>query len=163
MSQFREFVDKKVRRSKKELSTVKKVLESSNMKVTDFTDEEEPYIFVYSPDDGLSFDGVRIYKIGDSLAFRVQREAKTHPYGKAYSIDVKKMWEDLLSDKMDEEKAGKEIMKSVIEELRNFFKKSAHAERDLRASEIDKERGNSLGRVVIGSTGTDYSNMIGKG
>ena len=57
---FMEFVDKAVRRSKKELSTIKKVLESANMKVTDFTDEEDPYIFVYSPDDGLSFDGVRI-------------------------------------------------------------------------------------------------------
>jgi hypothetical protein len=160
MNSFKEFVDKSGRRAKKELGVVKKVLEQAKMKVVDFTDDEDPYIFVYSPDDGLSFDGVRIYKIGEQLAFRVQREAKTHPYGAAYGLDIKEMWQDLLSDNMDEQEAGKAVMEAIVGELKNFFKKSAHAEKDLRASEIDKERGDSLGRIAIKSTGTDYSNMI---
>jgi len=160
MHQFHKFIDKKSRKAVRELHTIKKVLEQAHMKVEDFTQKEDPYIFLHSPDTNLSFDGVRIYKIGESLAWRVQREADTHPYGSAYKLDIQEMWNDLLSDEMDEEKAGRAIMKTIVEEMKKFFKESGQAEKDLRSSEIDKKYGDALGRVVIKSTGTDYSNML---
>jgi len=85
---FSEFVDKKSREGKKQLDILQKVLAHNGLKVQDFLGEEEPYIFVKSPTDELSFEGVRIYKIGSNIAFRVQKESATHPYGRAYPLDV---------------------------------------------------------------------------
>jgi hypothetical protein len=108
----------------------------------------------------LPFDGLRIYRIGDSIAYRVQKEDKTHPYGKAYLLDVEGMYEDLISDNVDEEKAGKTVIKSVAEEMRNFFSKSAEADKEVRAAELDQQT-DPMGSVALSSsTGTDYSNTL---
>ena len=160
MATFREFVDKKTRKAKKELGIVEKILSQAGITVKNFLDEDEPYIYVENPSGNLPFEGVRIYKIGDDIAYRVQKEEKTHPYGKAYLLDIEGMYDDLISDNVNEEKAGKAIIKAINSEMRNFFVKSAEAERDVRAAELDRQT-DPMGRVQIRSTtGTDYANTI---
>jgi hypothetical protein len=157
---FKEFVNKKTRQAKKQLETIKKILVKGGMQVQDFLTEEEPYIYLKSISVNLPFDGVRIYKIGDNLAYRVQKEARTHPYGKAYDLDIEGMYNDLISDEMDEQKAGSEIIKAVREEFRNFFNKSLQADKEIRADDM-QYRNDPMGKTSItGTTGTDYSSMI---
>jgi hypothetical protein len=159
MSDFKEFINKQTRDTIKQLGIIKKILEHADFRTVDFTDEDDPYLFVYAPDDDLSFDGIRIYKVGDQIAFRIQRESKTHPYGKAYPLNLEEMFSDMLSDHSSEEKAGKAVIVAVVSELKRFFKQSRKAEQEIRAGELDKNR-DALGRVIIRASGTDFSNMI---
>ena len=157
-TRFSEFVDKKTRQAKRELGIIKQILEKENMMVQSFLESGEPYIFLRSPGKGLSFEGVRIYKIGGAITFRIQKEAKTHPYGQAYRLDVEEMYNDLISEeKYDEEKAGKEVMRAVIGEMKSFFSQSAEAEKELRATEFDTD---PMSRIMMSSTGTDYSSQV---
>jgi hypothetical protein len=159
MNTFREFVDRKNRRAKKQLKIVEKILKKQNMSVNSFLENDDPYIFLRSNRGGASFEGVRIYKIGGGLAYRIQKEEKTHPYGKAYSLDIESMWDDLIGDKMDEEKAGKTIIKAVKQEFENFFNKSVDAEKQIRSGDFDR-KDNPLGNVMTTSQGSDYSNSV---
>jgi len=164
MKTFGEFIDKKGRAAKKELGIIKKTLEKDGMTVEDFLEDEDPYIYIRSA-GGLSFDGIRVYKIGNNIAYRVQKEDKTHPYGVAYPLDMEDMFNDLISDNIGEEKAGREVMESIANEIKKFFQKSADAEKEIRASEFDKQK-DPMGRAmqrsasVRSSTGTDYANLI---
>lgn len=158
MKSFLEFVDKKSRESKKQLEILKRVLEKGGMSVVDFLEEEEPHLFLKGSKN-LSFEGVRLYKIGGEIVFRVQKEEKTHPYGRAYPIQVEEMYDDILSDDMNEEKAGKEVIKLISEEMRKFFNRSDKAEKEIRSIEFDKNDG-SAGNVLASSTGTDYANQV---
>lgn len=153
--QFNEFIDKKTRKAKKHLSLIKKMLEQGGFQVTDKLDErEDPYIFVFNPNNNLSFDGVRVYEIGDEIAYRIQKEARTHPFGKAYPIPIEQMFEDLLGEDMDDSKIGKEIIKSVVNELKEFFDKSYQAEKKGPPKE------DPLDKIHTRTTGTDYSNQV---
>ncbi len=158
MKSFLEFVDKRTRESKKQLDILKRVLEKGGMSVVDFSEEEDPHLFLKGSKN-LSFEGVRIYKIGGEIVFRVQKEENTHPYGKAYSLQVEEMYDDILSDEMDEEKAGKEVIKSISEEMRNFFNRSDKAEKEIRSIEFGNNN-DSMGSVLASSTGTDYANQV---
>ena len=60
---------------------------------------------------------------------------------------------------MDEEKAGKKVMEAIHEEIKRFFKDSAHAEKALNAADIEKDN-DAMGHVMIRSTGTDYGNQV---
>lgn len=160
---FGEFVDKKMRDAVKQLKLVEKLLKKQGLKVESFLEntDDEPYVFCYNPSRTGSFDGIRIYKIADKIAFRIQKESKTHPYGKAYSIPIEEMFQDFLEDqKVKEEEAGKKVIESVAREVRKFFEKSADAERDERMSGIEGQMGDSAGSVAIKSTGSDYSSLI---
>ena len=160
---FGDFVDKKKRESIRQLRLLKQLLESSGMKVENFlsTEDDEPYVFCYSPGETGSFDGIRIYKIGDQLAFRVQKENRTHPFGKAYSLPIEEMFHDFLSDDdVDQSKAGKKVIESVAKEVRRFFDKSVEAERDERNRELEDQGGDSHGNVLVRTTGTDYSSLV---
>ena len=159
IQKFHKFVDKKDREALEHLKIIKKVLEKHHMEVSDHLDGEEPYLFVKDSDRNCSFDGVRLYVIGDDVAFRIQKEADTHPFGKAYGLDVEGMYFDLISDKMDEDKAGVAVAKGIVKEIKTFFEKSAEAERDLRAAEMDGS-GDPMGRVLIKGSGNDYSSMV---
>ncbi|RDJ35657.1 MAG: hypothetical protein DWQ19_12630 [Crenarchaeota archaeon] len=163
MHTFTEFVDKKSRESKTHLKTIKRVLEENGFTVDGFMDGEDPYVFLHSSDDQLSFDGVRIYKIGDILAFRAQKEKDTHPYGKAYSLDIVEMFNDLISENGDEEKSGKQVIKAIVNEFKTFFEKSREAEKQLKTAEIEQERGDASddgsGKAVIQNTVLDFGNM----
>lgn len=157
MKTFNAFIDKKQRDSKKHLKIVKKIFESQKMKIKDHLNDDDPYIFLYTQDKDLNFDGIRIYKIGDQLAFRIQKEEETHPFGDAYPLDIEEMFNDLMSDEHNPEKAGKEVIKAVLNEIHRFFKKTAEAEKDLRSSQFDNKDGSGL---AIRNTTVDFSNLI---
>ena len=159
MKTFHEFVDRKTRRAKRQLQIIEKILKKNNMSVSSFLEGDDPYVFLRSNKGGTSFEGVRIYKIGGNIAYRIQKEEKTHPFGKAYPLDIEGMWDDLIGDKMNEEEAGKKIIEAVKEEFDTFFVKSSDAEKQLRAGDFDK-RDNPLGNVMLTGQGNDYSNLI---
>jgi len=159
MKSFTDFIDKKVRMARKQLNTLKKVFESNNVAVTDFIKESDPYIFIPTTNKSLSFDGIRIYRIGDTMAFRVQKEADTHPYGQAYLLDIESVFNEFIAEKPNEEDAGKRVIKYILEEVKRFFEKTQEAEDDIRSIEfqVDKDPYN----VAPSSTsGTDYANQI---
>lgn len=158
---FGQFIGKKQRQAKKQLGIIKEVLSKQGMVVKDhLEDDDDPYIFLQNPNGGTQFQGVRIYKIGDFVCYRVQNEEKTHPYGKAYQLEVEDMFQDLISDEdYNQEEAGQEVIKSIIKEFNKFFTQSAEAERELRAGEFDSNR-DPLGKVVVSPTGTDYANNV---
>jgi hypothetical protein len=155
MIQFREFVDKKNRKAKKHLGIIKEILQKNNMKVDDFLEnQDDPHIFLHSPDKNLSFDGIRIYEIADNISYRTQSQKNTHPFGKAYLIQLEEIFNELMAENMKEEEAGNEVIKELVEELNGFFKKSAEAEDDLRTD------ADGVGKILIGSNGTDYANLV---
>lgn len=153
---FGSFVDKKKRDSIKHLKIVKKVLEHGGMIVEDFVDtdaNDDPYVYCVNPTKNGSFNGIRIYKIGDQIAFRVQKESKTHPYGSAYPLPVEEMFSDFLSDEgTDQRKAGNKVMESLVKEIKSFFEKSIEAEKN--------EKDKSIEISVDSTSGTDYGSMI---
>lgn len=161
MKYFKEFVDKKGREAKKQLKLVKQALEKQGMKVSDHRSDDDPYIYLYAPKSDLKFEGIRIYKIGDILSYRIQKEENTHPFGKAYILDVEGIYEDLVSDGIKEKKAAKKVMKEIKEEFINFFKKSQEAEREIRSSEFERNT-DPLGQVINhqSGTGTDYAQKV---
>jgi hypothetical protein len=151
---FLEFVDKKEREGKKHLKIIKKLLESQGIKVAAHLDEEDPYIFMWNPNQNVTFDGIRIYKIGEQIAYRIQKEENTQPFGKAYPLDIEDMFNDLMSDHHKPEDAGKEVVKAVVEEVKRFFAQSAEAEKDLRSGEFSNDG------IAMRSTNTDYANLV---
>jgi len=153
--QFHEFVDKKEREARHHLGLMKKVLEKGGFEVMDKMERREsPYIFIHSPDGNLPFEGVRMYEIGGEVAYRIQKRPDTQPYGRAYAVPVEQMFEDLLGEEdMNDEKRGKEIIEAVVKELKDFFERSAKAEREHPT--VDP-----LGRIHMRSTGTDYANQV---
>lgn len=158
---FGEFVDKKKRESVRQLLLLKQLFEATGIKVENFltNNEDDPYVFVHTPGKNGSFDGIRVYKIGDQIAFRIQKENKTHPYGQAYPLPVEEMFHDFLSEQdVDQLKAGKKVIESVSKEVRKFFDKSVEAERSERDANI--EGNDSQGSVMVKTTGTDYSSLI---
>jgi len=161
MKTFSQFVDKKTRKAKKHLEMIEQILVKHGMMVKNHLNEggDEPFLFLISPQSKVSFGGIRIYQTGESIAYRVQKEETTHPYGRAYRLDIQEMYEDLVSDQVAEEQAAKEVMQAITKELQQFFEKSYEAERELRTGDYDRD-GDPLGRVVTKSTGTDFSNMV---
>lgn len=153
MKHFFEFVDRKERESRKHLKLVEKALSGAGLSVKSFTDQDDSYIFVNSTNPNVPFGGIRIYEIGNSLAFRIQKEKDTEPYGKAYVLDLEDMFNDFMSENMEEEKAGKKVIKSLVEEIKEFFDRSAKAESDIVGKEGDKT-------VILKTGGTDYSGMV---
>lgn len=155
MGIFLEFIDKKQRDAVHQLKIVQQILDRHDFIIDSYLDTEEPYIFVKSPDRALSFGGIRIYKIGNTLAYRVQKDKRTHPYGKAYNLDLEEMYNDLMSDKMDSQKAGKKVIESVVNEIKKFFDNSKKAEKELRGMEFDSDS-----RIVVKPDAFDYTSMI---
>lgn len=157
---FGDFVNKKKRESIKQLGIVQQMLEKNGLKVESFLetdDGDDPYIFCHSHVKHNSFDGVRIYKIGNSLAFRVQKENKTHPYGAAYQLPVEEMFHDFMSDDgVDEMKAGKKIIESIGKEVRRFFDKSSEADK----KNIEDSKGFANGDVAVRQSPMDYGSLI---
>lgn len=138
---FRDFLNLKNREAVKHLKIVSRILEKNHLHTEAFLDVDEPYVFLSAKDRNLSFKGVRIYKIGDSLAFRIQKENKTAPYGKAYPLSVEEMFDHMISeDGVDEQKAGEEVMQAIIDHFNKFFEASQQAEKELRDIEFWAKR-----------------------
>lgn len=151
MKQFIEFVNRKKRASKKHLSLVEKLLKKGGFETKSFLEEDEPFIFVKATSE-LSFDGIRIYEIGDTLAYRIQKEMKTHPYGKAYELNLEDMFNDYMSENIKEEEAGKKVIETTVEEIKKFFKKSKDAEKDIQNSDETN--------ILARAGGSDYSSLV---
>lgn len=148
---FFEFIDRKQRESKKHLNLIEKLLQKGGLSISSHLENENPYIFVKSPSNKLSFDGIRVYEIGGMIAYRVQREQNTQPYGKAYILDLEDMFNDFMSENMKEEEAGNKVIESVALELKKFFDRSEEAEQELLDSD-DKN-------IIVKSAGTDFSGV----
>ena len=157
MIKFVEFINKKERETKKQLGIIEKILTQHGLKVKDHLDDDDPFLFVFNPKKSTFFEGIRIYKVGDQIAFRVQKEEKTEPFGRAYPMDIEEMFEDLITDYKPEE-AAKRIMAAVTTEVKKFFERSSIAEKELRDKEFEKD---PWGKVVVRSSdyGMDYSNL----
>ncbi len=157
MIKFVEFIDKKERETKKQLKIIEKILLSHGMNVKDHLDDDDPYLFVYNPKKSTFFEGVRIYKVGNQISFRVQKEEKTEPFGRAYPMNIEDMFEDLIGDYKPHD-AGVRIMMAVTNEVRKFFERSAIAEKEIRDKEFERD---PWGKVVVRSSdyGMDYSNL----
>lgn len=153
MALFLEFLDRRHREARRKLRLVKKLLEKGDLKVSSHLDDEEPFLYVSSPENGSNFGGIRIYEIGGLIAYKIQRNEDTHPYGDAYLLDFEEMFHDFMTETDSEEKAGKQVIKSAINEIKKFFKKSTEAESELLNKEPDS-------RVIMKTGGTDYASML---
>src|SRR5690606_30220631 len=153
MEQFMEFVDRQQRETRRHLQLIEQLLKSKGFQAQAHLDEDDPYVFVKSPNAKLSFDGIRIDEVGDLVAYRIQKEEKTHPYGKAYMLNLEDMFNDFMSENMEEEEAGRQVIEGVAKELKKFFEKSAAAEQEIRDLGWE-DRG-----IILKTGGTDYSSL----
>jgi hypothetical protein len=157
MQHFKDFIDEKGRKAKRELGLIQQVLEKAGLKAVsrydEQGDEDEPYVYVPANGD-LTFGGVRIYKVGNHIAYKIQKEEDTQPYGRAYELAVEDMYNDLVADHMDEEKAGKRVMEAIAAEMKRFFEKSRKAEGDLEELKDDKKKINLRNMMDYGSATT---------
>lgn len=158
MITFLEYVNKEQRKISKNLAVIQKVLTKEGFEVIDFLEEEDPYLYVKNANQDTEFEGIRIYRIGNDICYRVQNEEKTHPYGKAYILDVESVFEDLIADEdYDKKKAGEEVVEYITNEIRKFFARSAEAENEVDSEKIDVQRDPISFKV----NGNDYANTIG--
>jgi hypothetical protein len=155
---FSSFIDIKNKKITRELGILKEVL-SKNFDVKSFFESEHPYIYIKSKIQDLSFDGVRIYKIGSNWAYRVQNESDKEPYGKAYPLDIEKMFEELVPD-MSEEEAGETIAEALADEFSKFFDKSSTIQKEIGIGMFDSK--DITNQPVVGSNSGDFSNSIYK-
>lgn len=151
---FSSFLDKKTRQARKELGIIKDVLEEADLEVEDHLEEDSPYLFLKKTTEDLHFAGVRIYKVGSDIAFRIQNENKTEPYGAAYSLNVEEMFGSLITD-MGQEEAAEQIKKAVVEEFKNFFQKSSDAQNKINSMGAD-----SYGKIIVSKGAGDISNTM---
>lgn len=167
MITFLEYINRTDDLAVRRLRLLKRGLEQGGFLVKDFaTAEDDPHIFVYSLPKVSTFEGVRFYIYGDTLAFRPQKKIDTEPYGEAYSFNIQDMFDDMMmdhgNDKADINKPIKECLKKMSQELRTYFIKSKNSEEELvkiQLSDIDDKDSKSDG-IVINTTGTDYATRI---
>lgn len=163
MLTFSDFVGKHDRQHKEHLNILGHLLKKAGFHLTAHLDDRhEPHIFIHKPDhadsilENLSFGGIRLYVRGkDNVCWRPQMKEDVEPFGRAYLLDLRGTFKDILSDTHKKKETGKELARYVIEEIIGFFKDSAEAER-----EQEPGKGSEFGAAVAGSTGTDYSNMV---
>lgn len=151
---FSSFLNKKNQEAKRQLEIIKDALSEGGVNVKDFLKKEDPYLFVDDPEKEMDF-GIRIYKIGSSIAYRIQRESETQPYGEAYPIDVEEYFSDLISD-LDEEDAANKIKKAIVEEVKSFFEKSSKARDEILSGNDD----DGTGKIIVSGGNGDLSNSM---
>ena len=160
---FREFLGNKKLKDKKHLRIISAILKKGGFKVDEFLNSnfENSYIYCYNPNNNTSFKGVRIYIIGEEVSYRVQRDKDTHPYGRAYLIDLDGMFNNFMEDgSVEKEKLGNKMIKEILKCLRTFFKESSKAEKD-EGKWNDTE---SMGMISIRNPlGGDYSSLVHDG
>jgi hypothetical protein len=138
MNKFSVFLDKKNRESKKQLNLLGEALTKNGFKIEKFLKEtHDPYIFVFS-DKSLSFEGVRIYKINEIFAFKVQYQKDTHPYGTAYDLEVENFFNDYMSEGLNPEESVKKTVTALVQEMKSFFKRSFEMENDAITNNVTK-------------------------
>lgn len=153
--QFNEFVNHRERESRDHLKLIEKILKSGkdSLKVKSFLSEDDPYLFVYAPNDNFTFEGIRVYPIGDTYAYKIQNAEDTQPFGKAYSLDLEKMFFDHMSDNIESDEAAKRVSENVKREINRFFELTGKAEEELAGTKPDSG-------YVLKTGGSDYSSLI---
>jgi len=153
--QFNEFVNHRERESRDFLKLIAKILKSGkdSLKVKSFLSEDDPYLFVYAPNDNFTFEGIRVYPIGDTYAYKIQNAEDTQPFGKAYSLDLEKMFADHMSDNIESDEAAKRVSENVKREISRFFELTGKAEEELAGTKPDSG-------YVLKTGGSDYSSLI---
>lgn len=159
MEQFLEFVNKQQREGRRHLKILEKALKKSQLQVK-MVEADHPYLYLPAPSDDMSFGGIRIYQVGDTVAYRVQKQEGTSPYGRPYLLDVEEMYEDFMTDDIKEEEAAKRVVETLADELKRFFERSKEAEDDLRDIQFDNEMGGGMGKIVLKGTGGDYATGV---
>lgn len=159
METFLEFVNKQRREGKRHLTILEKAFKRGKMNVKSFMEEDVPYLFLPAPVESLSFGGVRVYQVGDTIAYRIQKQEKTQPFGRPYLLDVEEMYEDFMQDEVDEKEAAKRVCEAIVDEVSRFFKKSKQAEDDFRDMEFDRQI-DGMGKIILRPTGSDYANSV---
>jgi hypothetical protein len=154
MKVFLEFIDRKQREAKRQLKIVEKSLRKGKLHVYSHIEDDDPHLFVKANNKKLSFEGIRIYHIGDGIAYRVQKLEKTEPYGKSYALNVEEMYNDFMSENMDEKEAAEKVMEAMVNEIKKFFHHSAQAEDKLRTGQKD-----GVG-MIVKTGGSDYSSTV---
>lgn len=158
---FLEFVDRKDRESANHLEILRKVFEDGGIKVKSAHKGTDPYLYVINPYQDDYFGGIRVYVIGGIPAYRVQNREDTEPYGKSYQLNVEEMFNDLLSDHRDPDKAAKALAKDIVKSIKNFFKKSSAAAKEMSANDFGMSPSNPMNRVISRiDNGPDYGNLI---
>lgn len=154
MITFLEFMNKHGRDAIKHLKLIKQVLEKNSLKVVahiGFFDD--PYLWVEAPGN-IAFGGVRIYEIGEGLAFRLQKQSGKEPHGEAIKLPIEDMFNDLLGDNPEDDQIGQKVADYVVREIKQFFKDSERAE-------LMKVKKDNLDKIVSGkSASMDYSSMM---
>lgn len=160
MATFGDFLYKKERDNKENLRLLGLIFKKSGFKVkSGLGDGHSPYVFIYKPSglskavDDLSFDGVRLYFLGEVLAYRPQMRHNSQPFGEAYNMDVTGMFRDLMAE--GDKKAGLKVIHYIIQELRDFFIQSGKADQEMPDGGDDGQMG-----MIVGGTGSDYSNKV---
>jgi hypothetical protein len=152
---FFEFVDRKQRETLRHLGLIERLIaKTGKLQAEKFFEEEEPYLYVKTPIKSLGFDGIRIYEIGDMIAYRIQKENKTLPIGSAYPLNIEDMFNDFMGENMKEDEAGHKVIENIVLELVKFFEKSAKAEEELDDSPVQGPP------TLIKSAGNDYSSLV---
>jgi hypothetical protein len=136
------------------LKIVEKSLRKGKLHVYSHIEDDDPHLFVKANNKKLSFEGIRIYHIGDGIAYRVQKLEKTEPYGKSYALNVEEMYNDFMSENMDEKEAAEKVMEAMVNEIKKFFHHSAQAEDKLRTGQKD-----GVG-MIVKTGGSDYSSTV---
>ena len=156
MQIFLEFIDRKQREAKRQLRLIEKALRKAKLHVYSHIEDEDedPHLFVKANNKKLSFEGIRIYHIGDGIAYRVQKLEKTEPYGKSYSLDADEMFNDFMGEGMDDKEAAEKVINEIGKEIKKFFHKSAKAEEKLRTGQKD-----GVG-MIVKTGGSDYSSTV---
>ena len=152
---FNEFVERKVRDARKHLHIIKEVLEKNGFKIADETDRhEDPYIFIYAPEGNLSFQGIRVYEIGKSIAWRCQKKADVEPFGQSFKLPVEAIFEDLLGDHRDDNKIAEEVIKAITGDIKDFFDKC------FKIEQRKPHAKDALDAVYMRASNSDYSNQV---
>lgn len=166
MMKFNEYIDRTDDETTKRLNTIRKALQRGGYRVQDFAlKDQDPHIFVYALPKVATFEGIRIYLLGDILAFKAQKKVETEPYGKAYTFAIQDMYDDMVleyGDSPDKELPVKKTILKMADELRMFFVKSKTAEESLvqmQLTSIEDKSGQKDG-IVVNTTGTDYANKV---
>ena len=154
MQYFLEFIDRKQRDAKKHLRLIEKALRKAKLHVYSHLEDDDPHLFVKANNKKLSFEGIRIYHIGDGIAYRVQKLEKTEPYGKSYSLDADGMFNDYMGEGMDEKEAAQKVIDDLGREIKKFFHRSAEAEEEIRTGAKD-----GVG-MIVKTGGSDYSSTV---
>ncbi len=161
MPEFGSFLKKRERDNKEKLRLLGLILKKAGFDIHPHLDEyKDPHLFLVRPEglgefvDDLSFDGIRLFMRGkDIVCFRAQMKDGAMPFGESYQIDVSGMYRDLMDE--DHDKAPYRVIYYIIQELRDFFIKSGHAEADVPPGYEDNQQG-----MITGGTGTDYASKV---